>query len=334
MSWAAFLAGYPDHHLLQTKQWGELKAHYGWKAVRLIEEEWGAQILVKTVLPGLKMAYIPKGPLAPKEALKRWIWGEKSFEEHPFFLKLDHLCKEEGIAFLKIEPDIEDLGEKDMPVPNGFIRSRHAIQPLNTILIDLRGSENVLLQRMKQKTRYNIRLSERKGVQVEATSDFESFYQLMVQTGKRDGFGVHEKSYYQRAYELFHPSQMCELFTAAFEGNTIAALMVFAQGERAWYFYGASSENYRQMMAPYLLQWKAMLWAKGRGCGIYDLWGVPDCGVEELEKRYLTEKTGLWGVYRFKRGFGGKVLRYCGPYDRVYQPLIYSLYQAWQNLWK
>ena len=103
--------------------------------------------------------------------------------------------------------------------------------------------------------------------------------------------------------------------------------MVFQLGERSWYFYGASSREHRQLMATYLIQWEAMRWAKERGCKSYDLWGVPDRDFDSLEEGFTTRSDGLWGVYRFKRGFGGEVRRTSGPWDRVFRPLLYSLYK-------
>ena len=105
--------------------------------------------------------------------------------------------------------------------------------------------------------------------------------------------------------------------------------MAFAHGDTAWYFYGASTDEERNRMPTYLLQWKAIQWAKGKGCKVYDLWGVPDYPENELEEGFLDRSDGLWGVYRFKRGFGGQLQRTIGAWDRVYQPLVYKLYQLW-----
>jgi len=150
-------------------------------------------------------------------------------------------------------------------------------------------------------------------------------------TGERAEFGVHNLDYYRRAYEIFQPLGMCELLQAEYQGEPLAALMVFAYGERAWYIYGASSNKERNRMPPYLLQWEAMRWAKARGCTMYDLWGVPDCDENELEEHFTNRSDGLWSVYRFKRGFGGELRRGAGPWDRVYNPLLYTFYRWWMN---
>src|SRR5205085_4006831 len=142
--------------------------------------------------------------------------------------------------------------------------------------------------------------------------DVERFIALTKVTGQRDGFAVHAPEYYRRAYELFQAAGQCELFLADYEGTTLAAVMVFALGRRAWYLYGASSDQERNRMAPYLAQWQAMRWAHARGALAYDLWGVPDEDEAALEAGFETRHEGLWGVYRFKRGFGGQLVRSLG----------------------
>jgi lipid II:glycine glycyltransferase (peptidoglycan interpeptide bridge formation enzyme) len=119
---------------------------------------------------------------------------------------------------------------------------------------------------------------------------------------------------------------MCELLVAEYEGKTLAALMVFTHGRRAWYVYGASTDEERNRMPTYLLQWEAMKWAKARGCEEYDLWGVPDEDEATLEANFEKRHDGLWGVYRFKRGFGGELKRAAQAIDRVYDPLLYWAY--------
>jgi lipid II:glycine glycyltransferase (peptidoglycan interpeptide bridge formation enzyme) len=182
---------------------------------------------------------------------------------------------------------------------------------------------------MKQKTRYNIRLALRKGVIVQPSADLDLFYRLLDATGQRDQFGIHSVVYYRRAYELFHPRGEGELLLAQFEGEVLAALMAFAHGERAWYFYGASAGQRRDLMPTYLIQWEAMRWARARGCTEYDLWGVPDVDQQVLESQFTARADGLWGVYRFKRGFGGQLHRAAGPWDRVYRDSFYKVYLWW-----
>jgi lipid II:glycine glycyltransferase (peptidoglycan interpeptide bridge formation enzyme) len=158
-----------------------------------------------------------------------------------------------------------------------------------------------------------------------------SFFSIMEQTGQRDDFGVHSLDYYQQAFDLFNPPGMCELFIAKYQEEVLGGLMVFSHGGRAWYFYGASSNAHRNLMPNYLLQWEAMKWAKTKGCESYDLWGVPDEDENILEANFSQRSDGLWGVYRFKRGFGGQVKRSIPAWDHVYNPLIYRFYQLWTD---
>jgi lipid II:glycine glycyltransferase (peptidoglycan interpeptide bridge formation enzyme) len=311
--WEAVLADHPDAHLLQTAQWGVLKAAFGWQAAALSGAGGGAQVLFRRLPLGLSLAYLPKGPV-----------GASLADLTP---ELDRLCRERRAVFLKVEPD---GWEGDVPEPpRGYRLSQQAIQPRRTLLVDLQGSPEQALTRMKQKTRYNIRLAEKKGVQAQPSRRIDLFSQMMQVTGQRDDFGVHSQAYYQKAYDLFHPAGMCELFLAEHQGEALAGLMVFARGWRAWYFYGASSDSQRPLMAPYLLQWEAMRWAQQRGCRVYDLWGVPDEDEAALEAGFSQRQDGLWGVYRFKRGFGGTLRRAAAPLDRVYQPALYVFYRAY-----
>jgi peptidoglycan pentaglycine glycine transferase (the first glycine) len=311
---------HPDTHLLQTAAWGRLKTAFGWRAETLrTDDESGAMILFRRLPLGFSIAYIPRGPVPATAAALANL--------RP---RLDGLCRSRRAVLLKVEPDWADgdaaAGD---PARLGFQRSPHTIQPPRTIRVDLQGTEDDLLARMKPKTRYNIRLAARHGVGVSSTEDVETFARLMNATGIRDSFAVHADAYYRRAFAEFSPSQNVALLLALHQGQPLAGLMAFAQGRRAWYLYGASSDVRREVMAPYLLQWEAMRWARARGCVEYDLWGIPDADEETLESQFTARQDGLWGVYRFKRGFGGRIWRSAGAWDRVYNPPMYLLYRFW-----
>jgi lipid II:glycine glycyltransferase (peptidoglycan interpeptide bridge formation enzyme) len=318
--WSAFYNSHPEAHILQSARWGELKGRFGWEPVQFIFGNTGAQVLVKHLPLGQKMAYIPKGPIGDD-----WL---------SLISEIDNYCLHERIIFLKIEPDeaIVPL-EVNKKLP-GITPSPQTIQPRRSIIVDLTNIDEMILARMKQKTRYNIGLARKKGVTVQVWDDLQGFHRMMQTTGERDTFGVHTLEYYCDAYELFHPDSSCELLAAYHEGDVLAALMVFAAGQRAWYFYGASGNLKRHLMPTYLLQWEAMLWAKERGCSSYDLWGVPDQDEEFLEEHFNERQDGLWGVYRFKRGFGGTLIRSAGAFDRIYQKLPYLLYQLYNRLFR
>ena len=313
--WNKFLENHPNAHLLQMGEWGELKKDFGWKPVRFVlDRETGAQILFRRLPLGLTLGYMPKPVFS----------GQWTVVSEQFWKEVDSICKKNHAVFLKIEPDV--WADEFNLQRATFKPSNHNIQPPRTITIDIKDNEETILAKMKPKCRYNIRLAEKKGITVRAWNDIQSFHEMMTVTGGRDNFGVHSKEYYQRAYELFRQKGTCELLVAEYEGKPLASLMVFANGKRAWYVYGASNDQERNRMPTYLLQWEAIRWAKARGCEEYDLWGVPDENEETLEANFETRHDGLWGVYRFKRGFGGEVKRAAQAMDKVYNPLLYKLY--------
>ncbi|MBV6401454.1 MAG: hypothetical protein CNIPEHKO_01755 [Anaerolineales bacterium] len=320
--WNHFLSQHPNAHLLQTGEWGELKSAFGWKPVRVISGNVGVQILFRKLPLGFTVGYIPKAVISDQLSVNS---DQSSVGSDQFWKEVDSVCRNHRAIFLKLEPDLWSD-----PQPETWNlkleTSPHNIQPPRTILINIKDDEDTILARMKQKTRYNIRLAEKKGVTVRAWDDIESFHKMMLVTGGRDGFGVHSLEYYKRAYELLQPKGLGEILLAEYEGKPLAALFVARNGNRAYYLYGASTDEERNRMPTYLLQWEAMKWAKARGCEEYDLWGVPDEDEATLEANFESRHDGLWGVYRFKRGFGGELKRAAQAMDRVYNPILYWAY--------
>jgi lipid II:glycine glycyltransferase (peptidoglycan interpeptide bridge formation enzyme) len=330
-SWNSFVAASSTGHLLQSWQWGQLKAAFGWQAIRVgVEDEGhlvaGAQVLFRALpsfLRHLSIAYVPKGPLldfANQEISKALLSA------------IHRLTHQKRAILLKIEPELPDSpGTVRQLQARGFRPSPQTIQPRSTVHIDLRADLDEILARMKSKTRYNVRLAGRKGVVVRegTTDDLPTFYRLIEVTSKRDGFAAHSREYYETAYRLFVPPNQARLFLATYQDRVIAGLMAFAFGQQAWYMYGASSDKERNRMPNHLLQWEAIQWAKERGCLTYDLWGIPDKvgkGPEKYERTVTDRQGGLWGVYRFKQGFGGQIVHYVGAYDYVYMPALTWLY--------
>ncbi|MDX1615471.1 MAG: peptidoglycan bridge formation glycyltransferase FemA/FemB family protein [Candidatus Promineifilaceae bacterium] len=328
--WDAFVAAHPHGSVLQTARWAQLKSRFGWQAERVWLRQngqlvAGAQMLVRAAALGLmRVAYVPHGPLV--------TWHDDE-QTAVLFNQLDFAAYERGAGLLKFEP----LLWQDQWAPAAWrqLSQRHdfnietdSIQPPRTIVINLEADEDEILGRMKQKTRYNIRLAARKGVTVRqgGLDDVAIFNDLITKTSRRNEFGVHEPEYYRAAFEIFAPHQ-AGLFIAEYQQKPLAAIMVFVNGTRAAYLYGASSNEERQRMPTYAVQWAAIRWAKAHGCLEYDLWGVPDEPETILEETFTERNDGLWGVYRFKRGFGGELKRTVGPADRVYNRLVYRLYQ-------
>ncbi len=329
--WDAFVASHPHGSILQTTNWARLKNRFGWTSHRVwMRKEGqlvaGAQVLFRSVAVGLvKMAYIPHGPLVD--------WDDDE-QVTILFNQIDQAVYEKGASILKIEPLLwqsEAITARWHAIcqKHNLLADTDTIQPPNTVMVDLRPSPDDILAQMKQKTRYNIRLAAKKDVMVREgdLKDIPAFNKLMRQTGERDQFGVHTPMYYYAAYEIFAPMNQVALFLAEYDERPLAGVMVFALGETASYLYGASSNEERQRMPTYAVQWAAMEWAKAHGCQRYDLWGIPDAPEAALEANFADRHDGLWGVYRFKRGFGGQIQRTVGAADRVYNKFVYKLYQ-------
>ena len=323
--WDHFVNDHPQGHVLQSWGWGELKATTGWHPLRLAL--WnrqtqsivaGAQILRRSA-PHLPLwtghlAYVPKGPLLD--------WSQEAVC-HSFFSQLDDYLRKQSALALRFEPALEintaeaQLLQQYLLTRN--IRAVQPLQPLRTIVVDLQASENELRARMKEKWRYNIGLSTRKGVQVrvaETLADVQTWYQLLQITSVRDHFGIHTLDYYQRAWQLLSGQAHTMLLLAEHEGQLLAGIFVTLYAREVIYLYGASSNERRNLMPNYPLQWEAMRWAKQQRALRYDLWGIPASDDED---------EAMAGVYRFKSGWGGHVTTFVGCFERVYRPLAMNI---------
>jgi lipid II:glycine glycyltransferase (peptidoglycan interpeptide bridge formation enzyme) len=192
------------------------------------------------------------------------------------------------------------------------------IEPSRTILLDLGKTEDELLAAMHQKTRYNIKLAEKKGVAVAIGSEknFDEYWRLMQATAGRDSFRLHDREHYRK---MINSSQgMMNLLLADYQGKAIAGNIMAFYGDTATYVHGASSNEHRDVMAPYALQWAAIKTAKAQGCKYYDFYGIDE---------------NKWpGVTRFKRGFGGSEVEYPGTMDVIFNKAKYSIYKISRNL--
>ena len=314
------------HHPLQSWEWGELKSKYGWHADRLIWKDRtgvpvaAAQILHRNIGKLFHMAYSPRGPVL--------AWSEGDLRNH-VLQDLSAQARKRNAIFLKIDPAIlvnddshtvhtfREL-KTELEV-DGWRGSPEQVQFRNTFTLDLRPSEDELLANMKQKTRYNVRLAGRRGVSVRVggTDDLALLYQMYAETSVRDGFVIRNQAYYEDAWQSFMSAKMAQPLIAEVEGNAVAALIAFRFGDTAYYLYGMSTEHHREKMPNYLLQWEAIRWAKNLGCRTYDFWGAPD---------RIEPEDRLYGVYRFKDGFGPKFIQTPGAWDLPLKPTLYTLY--------
>ena len=335
--WNKLVEGLPGAHAFQTWEWGQVKSQFGWKPYPLLwRGESGkviaaALVLQRVIRMGslamrLSVMYIPRGPLLD--------WSDTALVRQ-VLEDLQRFAKRKGAIFLKIDPDlpvgigvpsdeestVNPTGEtvREILKDSGWIFSDEQIQFKNTVAVDLTADEEALLMRMKSKTRYNIRLAERRGVTVRSCGieDMPLLYQMYAHTSVRDDFLIRHETYYHSVWETFFKAGLAEPLIAEVEGEPVGAVVIFRFGGRAWYIYGMSLDEHRDTMFNYSLQWEAMLRAKAAGCHAYDMWGAPDD---------FNENNPLWGVYRFKDGFGGQVVRTLGAWDIPIRPLIYRLY--------
>jgi lipid II:glycine glycyltransferase (peptidoglycan interpeptide bridge formation enzyme) len=365
--WDAFVRANPRAHVLQQSAWGDLKSRYGWTSDRVALTDdagqivAGAQLLFKPLPLKLgTLAYLAMGPVLSTEyrvqSTQPVVGGQWSgaseaanseqrsaisykpsatntspaTSHQSLATAIDACARRHHAAFLKWEPGIYAAGEVvPDPVALGFHRSPQTIQPPRTVLIDIRGTEDAILGRMNQGTRRKIRQSLKNDIRYwqAAREDVPRFTSMMQTTGERNAFGVHEPHYYEQAYDLLVSAGDAALILAEHEGEGLAGIMVFALGTTAWYLYGASSNSKRNLMAAYGVQWAAIQWARAKGCTTYDMWGIPDEDEPTLEAQFESRSDGLWGVYGFKRGWGGRVARSIGAWDKVYNPALYGAYR-------
>jgi peptidoglycan pentaglycine glycine transferase (the first glycine) len=340
--WNHLISTLPAPHFLQTWEWSQVKLKYGWEPLPFTWETSAAAMILKRRLPirglsaRLSVLYAPKGPLLD--------WTNASLRKRVLD-DLQSFAKKQGAIFLKIDPDvllgtgipgadgsIEERGGADMQFElarRGWVYSSDQIQFRNTALIDLTASENEMLARMKQKTRYNVRLAEKKGVAVRVgtADDLSMLYKMYAETSVRDGFAIRDEGYYQTVWQMFmlkvegqksvygQPSAVPLI--AEVDHEPVAGIFLFMFAGRAYYVYGMSRDAHREKMPTYFLQWEAMKRAKSAGCTVYDLWGAPET---------FDESDSMWGVYRFKEGLGGRVVSTLGAWDYAPNRLLYKLY--------
>jgi len=315
----AFIANNPKGHFMQTSLWAKQKPGWGWAAIVKRDDEGkiigSLSVLIRKV-PGLPftLMYGCRGPVCDirdEDTLRDLLAGAKN---------LARLYRSYDI---KLDPDIPSSDErfKQLLGELGFKLARESknfegAQPRFVFRLDIAGkSEDEVMAIFSSKTRYNIRLAARKGVEVRIAdeSEVEAFTKIMVETGIRDGFITRPAQYFKNM--LHNLGEHCRLYMAYHEGEPIAGTLAVWYGDKVWYLYGASSNAQRNLMPNYLLQWEMIRWAIAQGCRIYDFRGVSGD---------LDESNPLYGLYRFKRGFNGEFCEFAGEFDYIISPLINS----------
>lgn len=325
--WNKFLLA-AGGHVIQSWEWGEFKATQGTLPTRLALEENGqivasAQYTLHSLpFTNKFVGYLPKGPrLSGNQTyLKEMLTGLKTY------------AKKQNCVFIKLEPEIAAGNQEWLKTFKelGISESFKGVFASDTMVLDLRKSPEVLLKEMHPKWRYNIRLSQRKGikVQVEETKEaLEEFIALLKDTAKRDHFLLHSDSYYREVYQTLHPQGLAYLLTARSNHHLAGAWLLLKFGKTLYYPYGASNYEYRSYMSSHALMWEAIKLGKKLLCASFDLWGAAE--------ENASENDPWLGFTRFKEGFGAKRISYLGTYDLVIDPLWYQLFTVADKIrWK
>jgi peptidoglycan pentaglycine glycine transferase (the first glycine) len=327
--WNRFIADYPTGDLLQSFEWGIIKSRSGgWTPIRLLATEGsavvGAMSILKRKLPRLNKSifYAPRGPVA-------------DLANRPLLEQMNaataELAREHSAILLKIDPPVlidDTTAHTNLTAvgyrPAGGGEGFGGTQPKCVMQLDIRPTEDELMAAFKPKTRYNIKLAEKKGVSVRQTSskeDLRKFYDILLETAARDGFLVRGFGYYETMLEVLGPPEYARLFLAEFNNEAVSGALCFYMGDRCWYTYGASSNSHRNVMPNYLMQWRMIQHAKSVGCGLYDFRGVSP-------QKTPTPGDHLQGLNRFKEGFGAQYAEYIGEYDLPFSNVMYWLWKS------
>ena len=336
--WNTLIRQLPRAHFLQTWEWGEFKAQStGWNAERCLYRDTSENIIAAASILARRMGpfrvmYVPKGPL---------FADEESTYMGAVLEHLEGLARRRLAIWLKIDPDIEagrgipdaapvdddDRPDRENPYGQRCINILQAhnwrfsddqIQFRNTFYTDLTQSEDELMSDMSSSTRRKIRIADREGVEVRATTDdndLRTLFDIYALTSDRQDFTIRPWEYYHQLWRSFLDNDLARVLVAEVDGEIVSGMVLFHFGQRVWYFNGMSSNKHRDKQPNHALQWAAMQWAKSAGYTIYDWWGAPDT---------FTKDDPMWGVYQFKDRFGGEVVRHIGAWDYVpYPPLNY-----------
>jgi peptidoglycan pentaglycine glycine transferase (the first glycine) len=335
--WNAFIERAATGNITQTFEWGLLSYHGG-AALRIAAldssgEICGAMQALVTSVPrlGWSYLYVPRGPVV----------DDPHSPALPALLSLAHKeAQRQGAFMLRVEPGVPDgdTGWLTALHKLGFRGSPYHQHIRHEWLLDITPDEQALLAGMKEKWRYNIRLALRKGVQVRAATsprDVAQWYQVYQETAQRDGFFIHPLEHYQEIFRLYQADERGVLLLAEYQGELIAGIFLLRCGRCTWYMFGASANVHRNLMPNHLLQWTGIRWARAHGCTIYNFRGIPDI---------LEPGQDQYGVYLFKRGFGGYPQMFLATHDYVYNPVRYRAFmlgvgvkrgvEGWQRWWR
>ena len=340
-AWNHFVGSNPYGDVLQAWEWGGAKSAGGdWFPIRLavLDDagtiQAGALLLRRRVPVVGSFYYAPRGPILSD-------WSAPNLLDC-LLNGIAARAKDDQAAFLKIDPavPVEDDSVLALLQERGFAPPADAdpqgfggTQPRTVMVLDIAGktSEQPLMD-CKPQCRRNIRISEKKGVEVllDTTREhLKPFYEILRVTAERDGFRVRGLSYYETLWDNLVSQNLAKLALTRYEGQYLSGALCFVIGDKCWYVYGASSNEHRNLMPNYGMQWAMINWAKERGCAIYDFRGVSPRRRQEGEEAAEVEKEDhLQGLNRFKEGFGARYVEYIGEFDLVYNKPAYWLWTS------
>lgn len=316
----------PCGGFLQSQQWVNFQNKFGIRGLIIFDRNFWSNILeYKLPLVG-KYLYVPRGPVCEKN-----INEDELSNVMGDLIKLAKINKAAWIRIDNFDGKIRKTLEKNK---NKVVKAPHDMQPKQLFIIDISKSEEDILAKMKPKTRYNIRLASKKGVQIEMVENLknnkekiEKFLDLIEKTGDRKGINFHPRKYYREMFENIDENNL-RLYLANYKNEIIAGAIMIVYGEMATYLHGASNDGNKNVMAPFLLQWQMIKDAKKLGAKKYDFGGV-SIGEDDKER----EKKWL-GVTRFKQGFSknSKPVEFSGSYDIIISPIKYWTYRLIQKI--
>ena len=324
---------HPKGHFLQSPEWAKLKSE--WKNEVVLSEDKdgnikGAMSILIRKLPYINSSimYSPRGPVCDihdKETFQDLVNGAKE------------LAKKYNAFIFRVDPDIPDSDEEFKKIAQevGFKLKENVkdfsevIQPRYVFRLNVKDkTEEELLKSFHEKTRYNIRLAGRKGVTIRDGNreDLKDFYKIMQETGNRDNFLIRPLEYFEKMYDCMGKDYL-RVIMADYNGKPISGAIAIYYGNKVWYLYGASSNQNRNVMPNYLVQWEMIKWALEKKCDIYDFRGVSG---------HVDEHHPQYGIYKFKKGFNGDFVEFVGELYMVFKPLtnfaFNTLGEAYRNL--
>lgn len=317
---------------LQSRFWADFKAQAGWTYARYQasgDESGGPamapfalSVLERRLAAGLRFAYVPHGPEASVPGESQGDLLTTIAEE--LRSRLSPSC-----VFVRFDPAwymVGEVSEICRPTFDSPLVKASDVQPPDSVVLGIGRPDDQILAGMKPKWRYNIKLAEKKGVTAtsEGMDSLGDFYELYRTTASRDRITIHPRSYYERLFGLApanaaEPRPDIRLWVARHEGRALAAIITVYYGSEATYLYGASSDEHRNLMPAYALQWAAIRAAREAGCSSYDFYGIPPAE---------DQAHAMSGLYRFKTGFGGEIRHYAGAWDYVLKPATYAAFRT------